>query len=1633
MPAKIRTLFRSRAAFFAAAVFCLAALFEAPQALAQPTSVVLEQNHRSGGGKSLINVRWAAPASGTVSAYKVRWAKGAGSTAWLNDDGADGVSVAAGTLTYTIQPTDSNGQPDNLDDGRYDVQVGAEVSGATAWSASAGIVVGTGTLTSVTLRLYVGSEVVRTVQADSPTSSVTVPNVSTVIDGIAVTATALGGGDFLFGPGANRERIASGGSSRVYALPAGPSFTQFNAAESETDGGSMSPLINISVSRPSPRTVTAAPVAPTVTLDGLDTALRVNYRWQLGSPRLDVWRLTWRTADPDGAGAQTAGAWQNDAGDDADCAAAPANDPGTSAACGRLIESSRSGSADITGLDNALTYDVRVRGLNTFAPGAWSAVQTRSPLSVTAPATPTSPTAAAAVRAINFSWTAPAEDSDRPVASYRVRWRVSGTGTPGPWQDASGNDAECNDSNTNNEAQCGVEVASSATSYAITGLDKVSYDVAVAAVNSAGASAWSGDTAAQATPLASTDATLLALAISPGSLTPSFDAATFSYDALLANSETGTEITAVLNDANAQFTLQEDSETPAAGVSGTASSEFAIDAGGEKTFRIAVTADDGSSQETYVIVVKRVGAPGAPANPSAVAGRREITLNWEAPASDGFAAISNYRVRWRLRDDGSGSPGAWQNASGDDAECNDGDTATDNACGESVAASARSYTISGLEKSAYDVAAAAVNSVGAGAWSAAQATALPNIDATLSALEMSSGDLSPAFDADTTDYTSVTPNASTEVGITATLNDEHASFTLQVDSGTPAAGTSGTASTPTALDVGASITFTIVVTADDGSAQKTYRVVATRQILPNRPANIVVIRGKSAFSLDWNVPAAVAGAPITEYRVRWTSVNTGAWDGTGGASGVATGSADATWNSPRLTAALKFAVASVSEAGQSAWVESSGFLDAPAAHPDPPRDFSASSAAGALQVRWRAPGGANVQSYRTRWKPDGVSTYTASARVATTMVSIPNLTPGKYDVQVAALEIAVGDAFDAATTAGSVWAGASFDFVGEDNADLQSLTADTTLPGFSFDKETLSYEITVEKTTASVALRPTAENSGANIRVTAGTAAAAALASGAEVSVNLQQGIPLTVRFAVTSADGSATKTYSITLIRTPEPLRIPAPAKIFSYAGAPVTTVLPAASGGFPPYSYFAYLFGMTRNDPLPAGFSFDADTRALTGDFEPETIGNSLLQWTLNYEVVDSAKTPQAALRRFTTETVSPVTFTPAAPTALTFQHNTAKSVVLPAARGGFPPLSYTLSGDTLPSGVAFTKSSRTLAGTPTQGGLFRITYSAQDSMATGAGVARADIDLTVTAGPASALSGLAVAPADQRLMLRWTAPADADLGGGVLRGYRVRWAEGSGSTSWVDANGVSTGGTDAFYTIPGLTNGTVYSVQVAAVNSAGTGAWSTSAEGTPQEVLAFATPQADLVFLADTQLASPVVLPAAEHGSTPYTYEVSGLPSGLAFDEDTREISGTPAAGTDAQITYTVTDNAGDTAEQEFSIRTATFDLDLNTADGDAAAAATVRDGIITARYLLGSRGPSLIRGQSAGNFRDYESSLQDGVATNALDVDGDGDSDETDGFLIARYLFGLRGDELFAGFTVNDEAATAANIAALLPGG
>lgn len=96
-------------------------------------------------------------------------------------------------------------------------------------------------------------------------------------------------------------------------------------------------------------------------------------------------------------------------------------------------------------------------------------------------------------------------------------------------------------------------------------------------------------------------------------------------------------------------------------------------------------------------------------------------------------------------------------------------------------------------------------------------------------------------------------------------------------------------------------------------------------------------------------------------------------------------------------------------------------------------------------------------------------------------------------------------------------------------------------------------------------------------------------------------------------------------------------------------------------------------------------------------------------------------------------------------------------------------------------------------------------------------------------------------------------------------------------------------------------------------------------------------------------------------------------------------------------------------------------IATLDVDASVTATkydaLTDGLIVIRYLFELTGPSLTTdalGGTAGRTDPVEiKSYLDGIRT-SLDIDGNGASDAlTDGLLILRYLFGLRGDSLIVG--------------------
>ena len=132
---------------------------------------------------------------------------------------------------------------------------------------------------------------------------------------------------------------------------------------------------------------------------------------------------------------------------------------------------------------------------------------------------------------------------------------------------------------------------------------------------------------------------------------------------------------------------------------------------------------------------------------------------------------------------------------------------------------------------------------------------------------------------------------------------------------------------------------------------------------------------------------------------------------------------------------------------------------------------------------------------------------------------------------------------------------------------------------------------------------------------------------------------------------------------------------------------------------------------------------------------------------------------------------------------------------------------------------------------------------------------------------------------LDIGWSAPSAT--GGLAITGYRVRWGKDAPSVAWnASGDGILAGNQSVTsYTITGLETGTAYQVQVAAVNSEGTGAWSDSVTITPQA----ASVDADITALAVNEAdgTTPVMFsPAFSAATTAYAATVDNDVTGVIF---------------------------------------------------------------------------------------------------------------------------------------------------------
>lgn len=342
---------------------------------------------------------------------------------------------------------------------------------------------------------------------------------------------------------------------------------------------------------------------------------------------------------------------------------------------------------------------------------------------------------------------------------------------------------------------------------------------------------------------AATDATLSSLGISSGTLSPVFDSGTSIYTASVDNPITAITLTPIVNQANATVMVNGTIVTP-----GNASDPINL-AVGVNNITTVVTAQDGSTKKTYTITITRAIATDALLS-SLILSNGTLAPVFDSSTSSYTASVDNTIASVTL------TPTLIQ---GNAPIAINGNPVVSGSASDPV----------NLDVGDNLITIVVIAPDGTTTYTL-KVTRAASTDAKLSSLIVSSGILTPSFDAGITSYTDSVENATTSITVTPTLNQANA--TVMVNGTTV---NSGTTSGAINLAVGDN-TITAVVTAQDGSTNKSYittvtRAAATDTIAFNSLANATY--GDPPITLSASSNNTDAGAKIS-YRSDNTSVVT---------------------------------------------------------------------------------------------------------------------------------------------------------------------------------------------------------------------------------------------------------------------------------------------------------------------------------------------------------------------------------------------------------------------------------------------------------------------------------------------------------------------------------------------------------------------------------------------------------------------------------------------------------------------------------------------------------------------------------------------------------------------------------------
>ena len=588
----------------------------------------------------------------------------------------------------------------------------------------------------------------------------------------------------------------------------------------------------------------------------------------------------------------------------------------------------------VSGLTNGTEYGFTVVAVNSVGEGPLR-VRWATPDTVVVPDMVANLSATAGDGQVVLGWDAPADDGGSAITGYEYQHSPGGSG----WAVVDG--------------------GASTRTVTVSGLTNgTAYTFEVRAVNGVGKG-----------PASSTSATPVGAPAAVANLSATAGAGQVTLSWQVPSSDGGSAITGYeyqYSPGGSGWTAVADITVTVIGLTNTT----------EYTFEVRAVNGLGQGPASSASATP-VGAPAAVANLSAAAGNGQVTLGWDAPASDGGSAITGYEYQY--------SPGG------------SGWTAVDGGV------SARRVAVSGLTNGTqYTFEVRAVNGLGQGPASSASAT--PNSSATEPGAvenllaEAGDGQVVLSWDAPLSDGGSP---------ITQYQYISHGD-TLGVVAG----GADTRSVTVSGLTNGTEYGFAVYAVNSVGAGPLRVRWIT---LPPGAVENLSATAGNGQVTLRWAAPASNGDVPITQYQ--YSSDRGANWlDVSGGGNARS-------YTVPNLTngTAYTFAVRAVNSAGE-------GPASSVSATPTtrvPGKVASLSASAGNRQVTlsWKPPtsnGGAAITKYQYR---RGSGTWQdVSGGAAARRVTVSGLTNGTtYTFSVRAVNRAgEGTASSASATPATV-------------------------------------------------------------------------------------------------------------------------------------------------------------------------------------------------------------------------------------------------------------------------------------------------------------------------------------------------------------------------------------------------------------------------------------------------------------------------------------------------------------------------------------------------------------------------------------------------------------------------------------